>query len=208
MKFLVLLLTLVLLSCKKDDSSSSQSCEDTYVDLSTDMIPYTFKEGTYWVYENVSTGVLDSIQVLNSGSSYTGSTPSNCQIYTKLYNFSMTSFLTGNTWNYLIRGIQLRLNGSGTWGENGQLVMTNNSVGYSHEGMTIVENIANLQIGDSTFNDIRKTFIKQSEQSSPAQYDHDMYLYFAPGYGLIKWEQDLGGANEEVWELKRWNIIL
>src|SRR6187401_313534 len=81
-KYCIIVFVTLIISCTKD----SETQEIHYQYLAATLKPYMFKNGSYWVYENDSTGILDSIHVTNTTHGFfsqppmSPGTPSNIEI--------------------------------------------------------------------------------------------------------------------------------
>ena len=207
---------LIISSCKKgkDEEPKPNLLYNvtTYNYISTSILPYKFKVGTYWVYENDSTGILDSIVVDSISTGFFISTPSvhstTGETKTEFYKMNIHSFGSSTYYNESLINFYLTRNYSGEWYnfQGQKIYAANHPIGTTSDGMTIIAKFLSMNVGINTFNNVDKVEIIAANQSSP-EYAFDTQLYFCDSIGLIKKGTILSPGNIESWSIKRWNIV-
>ena len=211
---LIVLLIGLLYSCKKEKEEEAKpiiNSEWGYNYISSASNSYKFKTGTYWVYENDSTFVLDSVYIDSISTGNFISTPSvhgQPGIYTEFYKMYFHHHGTSQLYNQALMNNYLVRNYSGNYSNfYGQGVYaTNSPVGTSSNGMTIIAKFLSINIGTNIFSNVDEVQIIAADQSFP-EFTYDTYLHYCDSVGLIKKETVLSPGNIESWSLKRWNII-
>ena len=209
---LLLLLCLTFLACHKDKQPAPDNTPKTqynYIQLS--IKPFEVKTNSYWVYKNDSTGVQDSVSVLSTETGMVWTTP---QVHgqgggtqSEYYKINLKSFSNNTYYNHYILNNFMKMNGGGTWGQDGQpIYMANSNVGTAFNGMEIVSNLNSLTINGITFNNVTKIKITTANQIQP-EFSNDTYLYFVDTVGLIKKDIVLDINNIESWSIKNWKTI-
>lgn len=197
---------ILLVSCKKEAPP-----EIHYTYLNETLEPYMFKTGTYWVYGNNSTGLLDSVVVTETKHGFfkeppmSPGTPSNKQI--EFFKITMYSFLNANSYtNFLFSGLVTR-NGNESPYFGQPILFPEYAVGYHLKGAYFYDVIDTLGINENLFFNVIQMKIVSEEQQELI-FEDDTYLYYQDNIGLIKKEVDLGQEQFESWSLVRWHIEL
>lgn len=217
MKKALLLLTLLsfIAACKKDDAVPQQEIiyPDHEYHLSAAVQRHAFKEGSYWVYRNDSTGVLDSVIVDSVDFGHytlvagTNGNPSTLTDYYKMYMHSATTSIFYN--NTLTIENKIIRNHSGNWsgGFHGQpMFMAGASVGENLSGMEIIAICPPMNVAGNVFNDLIESKVTAAAQADP-EFQYDTHFYFSDSVGLAKTVADLPGGSHESWSLLRWNVV-
>lgn len=210
--FMILLVS----ACRKEEdpepqpSPTSPTTHFNY--LSESVTPYKYKAGSYWIYENDSTGLTDSITVDSVLTGFFESIPNvhgtTGSTYTEFYKMYFHDFGTSEQYNQTLMNYFLVRNYSGNWSNfYGQSIYAANSpIGTTNNGMTIIAKFLSMNIGINTFNNVDKVQIIAADQFCP-EFSYDTYFHYCDSVGLIKKETELSPGNIESWSLKRWNII-
>jgi hypothetical protein len=209
-KGLPLILISLLPSCKKD-----MPAEQTYYSyLSASLKSYMFIDGSYWVYENDSTGVSDSIAVTGTSHGFfiespawTGQEVSQTRV--ECYKINLSDALASAVENNFLLGNIVSINGN----ENGvthmgqPVLLAHAPVGDKVSGAEVWDTLSILNAGGNTFYNVEVMKINYLEQAQQ-EFSHNTYLYFADSIGLVRKEIDLGNGSLESWSLKRWHTSL
>ena len=219
MKSIIPILAFILLvvsACRKEEDAEPKptptASPSQYNYISESIAPYKFKTGSYWIYENDSTGLLDSVTVDSISTGFFVSIPSvhgtTGYTYTQFYKMYFHDFGTSELYNQTLMNNYLVRNYSGDYSNfYGQGIYAANSpVGTSSNGMTIIAKFLSMNIGINTFNNVDEVQIIAADQSFP-EFAFDTYLYYSDTIGLIKKEAILSPGNIESWSIKRWNVI-
>lgn len=216
-RFLFLISVSFLLSaCSKDEVQPNSSGggygytlpEFNYISYSIQ--PYKFLQGTYWIYENDSTGALDSIVVDSARSGSFESTPSvhgsTGSTFTETYTMYLQNYTSPEQFDVTLMTNYIYRNYSGDWSNfQGQPVF-GSEPGTSKDGMTVLPIYPTYTVGGATYSLVKKMQIIAADQSLP-EFSNDTYLYYSDSVGLIKKETQLSTTNIESWSLKRCNIL-
>jgi len=200
----------IIMSCKKDNPTEQYS----YDYLSASLKPFMFKNGSYWVYENDTTGILDSILVTGTKHDFfiqspTGPGQTGSPVKVEYYKIELYDALNAINFNDFLLGAIITRNGT----ENGNshmgqpILLSNFYIGDKLNGAQLFDTLAILNVNNNTFHEVQEMKIIYPEQTQN-EFAHDTYLYFADSIGLVKKEIDLGNGNFESWSLKRWRVIL
>lgn len=202
-------------SCKKEDVAQPppKQYSDIHFNLDTSIIHYKFKAGSYWVYKNDSTSVLDSIIVDSSMSYYNPISPygPNHQgtVYSEFYSMFMKDYGTLQNYedilneNYIIRYDTV----SGVTVRSEKISCSNCDTGSVFGEMKILNKFTSMTINSNIFGNVVESKITAAFQQPPILFTNDIYFFYAPNFGLIKKEIDLGGGNIQSWSLLRWHVI-
>ncbi len=200
------ILILTIVSCNKDNIDD----ETSYSNLSESLKPYKFKEGSYWIFQNDTTLIFDSIIVTSTENDFYWSPPpvhGQSGHKHEYYKINFKSFTTFQTYNDYLTNHYIKRNGGGEYGENGQpIFMTTSDTGAVFNGMKINAKFQSMTINGNTFMNVIETKITASQQYQP-MFSNDTYLYYTETIGLIKKVTDLGSGNFESWSIKRWTVI-
>ena len=196
-------------SCRKDKSIDNSDPTKCFY-LNASIKPYQYKTGSYWIYKNDTTGILDSVVVTSTENDfYWLQPPVHGQTGSKYeyYKINFKSFATSLTYNDYLTMYYIKRNGGGDYGQNGQpIFMANSDTGSVFNGMKIIAKFSTMTISSNTFSNVVETKITASQQYQP-MFTNDTYLYFTDSIGLIKKVTDLGGGNFESWSIKRWAVM-
>jgi hypothetical protein len=204
----IIITSLTLFSCKK---SNEENKPISYDNISQSMNNFKFNVGSYWVYENDSTQILDSIAVTSIKHDYFWKPPSapgtgsNTKI--EYYKINFHDFLNSTNFNDFIFSSLITRGGneSPTFGQ--PILFHKYAVGYKLYGAEVIDSNVTIDLYGVIFTGVEKTKIIYAEQSQ-IEFSNDTYLYFKDSIGLIKKVVDLGNGSFESWSLKRWNINL
>lgn len=203
---LILISFMCLSSCKKVNEDNTPII---YYNISSSLKSFMFNIGSYWVYENDSTHILDSILLTSVKHDYfwespsTPGTSSNTKI--EYYKINLHDNLASTNFNDFIFGSLITRNGNENLTFGQPILFHKYSVGYKLYGTQVLDTSVTLNMFGVLFNGIEKMKIIYAEQSQ-IEFSNDAYLYFKDSIGLIKKVIDLGNGNFESWSLKRWNI--
>ena len=200
-----LLGVLMLTSCNKGEAPA----EITYNYLSADIIPFMFKAGSYWIYENDSTAVLDSVVVTSTKQGFftqppmTPGTPTNIEI--EYFKVNLHSYLTSSDYNDFLFERLITRNGNESPNFGQPIFLSKYSIGFKTYGAQVWDNIDSLSINGIFFYNVEEMKIIHDEQHQFV-FSNDTYLYYQDSIGLVKKVIDLGSGNFDSWSLKRWHI--
>lgn len=217
--FPILIFILVIVSaCHKEVPQqkpvNTHTTQAHYYNLDPSILPYKFKVGSYWVYENDSTFVLDSIVVdsVSTGFITTFPNPHGTGFSTEEEFFKMYLHAFGSSKYYnecLIQKKIIRNFGGDFFHFLGQLIYLSNSpvgTSWQGQGMEITAKFLAMSVNSYNFNYVDEVKITAANQYQP-EFAYDTYLYYTDTIGLIKKETILGTGNIESWSIKRWNVI-
>lgn len=198
---------LVLTSCKKEDNPP----DITYYYLPSTLTPYMFNAYTYWVYENDSTSVLDSIIVTSTKQGFFTQPPTHpgTPSYTQIeyYKVNLHSYFTNTDYvDFLFSGLITR-NGDESPNFGQPVLLAQYAKGSKTFGAQVWDKIDTLSINGIMFHNIEVMKIIANEQHQGV-FTYDTYLYYQDSIGLIKKITDQGDGNFDSWSLKRWHIDL
>jgi hypothetical protein len=214
MKNLVLLLLIcsTFLQCRKEEKPIvSPPSEPQYQYIPECIKPFEVKANSYWVYENDSTGVKDSVGVLSTETGMLWTSPAvhgqGGGTQSEYYKINLKSYLNSTLYNDFILNYVIKRNGGGLYGQDGQVIyLANGTVGTSFYGMEISSKLSTLNVNGITFNNITKIKVTAANQYLHV-FTNDTYLYYVDTVGLIKKETVLGVNNIESWSIKRWRTV-
>jgi hypothetical protein len=202
----LVLLLFMIASCHKDNPDN----QTRYFYLSESLNPYKFKTGSFWIFQNDTTAILDSILVTSTEHDfYWLPPPIHGQSGDKheYYKINLKSFATLHIYNDYLTNYYIKRDGGGDYGENGQpIFMTNSDTGSVFNGMKIIAKFPIMTINGNTFTNVIETKITASQQYQPI-FVNDTYLFYTESIGLIKQVADIGNGNFESWSIKRWTVI-
>jgi len=207
--FCILLGCFLLTSCKKEEPPTPPG--KTYSYLGEAIKSYMFKTDSYWVYENDSTSVLDSVVVTSTTRGFQSpphthpGTPSYEEI--EYYKINFHSHLTSSDYNDFLFCELITRNGNEMSFFGQPILFSKYSLGFNCYGAEVLEYIDTLNINGNLFFNVEKMKITQQKQIMLV-FSHDTYLYFQDSIGLIKKVTDLGNGSFDSWSLKRWHINL
>lgn len=203
---LILITSSLCLSC--EEKNEPEEKEDTTQMIKECLKPYLFRTGSYWIFKNDSSDVVDSLAVIEFDSgSYWMPPPVHGAPGQKweYYNIFVMSFPDSVMHNDFLDRNHIRRNGGGTYGELGQpIFIADGIVGEGYNGMKIIDIIPELEIsGNSIFNVIQVK-VTASEQYQQ-EFVYDTYLYFTDSIGIIKKVEVISEEDIRSWSLIRWN---
>ncbi len=193
------LLAFIIISCGKEkneeSSCSSNNWEFSYI--SSPLNNFFFKQGSYWIFQNDSTKLLDSL--------YITSTRSGCEaVYLyqgygynwEYYTIDYASYPKNEQYFDVIEGDMMQRNRHPSQYPSGQgwILYSNDTVCYWHP-----IHIDSIKISNFTFYQV--------------QLSHDYFstdnradIYTANGIGIVR-KVVYDGKGQQVWNLVRWKII-
>lgn len=202
--FKYLFFILFLSNCKKTDNQIGH-----YTFPVSDAIkPYIFYTGSYWVYVDDSTGVLDSVVVtsVEHNSFEANTSPSQTQETTvEYYKVFYYESRTNSNYHDLIIDGGVNRNGNDLYSKGQTILFLGDTLGTRYNGTEYYEQLATLNIGSFNFSDVRVMRII-ADQQVQHEFSNDTYLYFKENIGIVKKEIDFGAGNIQVWSLKRYHI--
>lgn len=207
-------------SCKKDAKTEPDTGFN--MPVNTDLYAYAyFKPGTYWVYQDSISGILDSVYVT---SAYKGTyTNGDAEVAQGYYRGTFSWFTSDaissydhyryQNWmdqSYEVNGGPPIVNREryimpGSGNKNGQTIHTAIiSVGQhltSYPDYVYYQNFySNFQVKGMFFNEVQKWLNKQSMIDNK----QDSYYYIAKNVGIVRREQL---DSNRTWNLIRYNIV-
>jgi hypothetical protein len=204
--FLLVIITLII-ACNKENQIDNSNPEYNEV-LSSFLKPYMFKNGSYWVYQNDSTGILDSIALISTSHGFfeqppgSPGTPSHTQI--EYYRINLHDYLTSSDYDDFLFGSILTRNGNEHLVFGQPVLILGFSIGYEIFGTFVYDTSLTININGNLFTKVREMKINHTLPDFP----HDTYMYFRDSIGMLKKVIDFGNGNFESWSLKRKNIVL
>lgn len=159
---------LIICSCKKDSVTQtyfSKLPETNYSYLDTSIYHYKFKPGSYWVYENDSTGTLDSIVVDSVSEGYYTTIPSvhgtTSETKSAFYKMNMHNYGTLEYFNETLIESRIERNYSGDWTYGQPVYFANSPTGTSNHGLTVIAKSLMMTVNSNNFNRVNKMQILQ-----------------------------------------------
>ena len=197
----VLAAVLIFVSCKKEDER-----KDIISMMDSRLHVFKYKKGSFWVYQNDSSAVTDTITVTGTDSGFCWSPPpvhGSQGVKKDFYTVKLKSSVTSGGFNYYLNSVGIRMNGGGSFCELGQFIYS--VTGHGGDGLTTLDTLSSLTVNGHTFTHVTKVKITASEQYQHV-FDTDTYLYFTDSIGLIRKEIETT-SGIETWSIKTWNII-
>ncbi len=205
----IVISSLSVMFCNKNEEKSLTPSEIKIEYLQQSITPYKFKTGSYWVYENDTSGILDSVIVLNTENDFYWSVPQvhgKNGIKSEYFKINLQSLLTNIIYNDYLTYNFIKRNGGGEYGNKGQpIFVTNSSIGYGFSGMVINSKFPNIIIKNHNFSNVVVSKITSVNQYQ-IEFTNDTYLYYSDSIGLVKKITQINSSNIDSWSLKRWNI--
>ena len=224
---LIAIASVSLVGCKKDDDVPCGNYK--YNDIPSDRDPFLYQTGTYWVYQEISTGDIDSVwlranyldtlQILTGfGSgcdkSFKVETTHVMELESSRWGF-MNSLLvhdqsvdwtdvtnmTGLSYWLSTPGIPLYFDE-----RDGLSRDLNGGIQSSSPSTKFIELIPNLQIGGNSYTNIahfRSDAVEFEFMAEATAYD-----WYWKGEGIVR--RDVRDEQDNIiesWELIRWNIV-
>ena len=228
--FILISIAFLLGSCKKDEQQAQTYPPGHGVPNITGpfdftpaiLKPYKFKKGSYWVYQNDSTGILDSIVAIHDtllDNTY-GISSSNYFSFTAYYSIDYYDYTFSKSYtDALATGYNIlptvsifratpreATQGPYNVALGTPTLMFPHDTSYAFCGSRYVSAIASLTLNSYTFNNINKIKITKASECM-VYFANDTYLYYTDSIGIIKRENILSTTNIESWSIKRWHII-
>jgi hypothetical protein len=201
----IFLAFILIASCKKEEVP-----EIYCYSLSESLKPYMFQQGSWWIYKNDSTEVSQSVLVTSTVRDTGLWRPSAPHTPGSKFDYYLINFYnstTNETYNDFLTNDFIRRNGGDYYGENGQPILTPSAdIGYSFNGMEMVDRIAEMTINGHVFTNIKKVKITAVDQYQD-EFDYDTYLYFIDSIGLIKKETVIGEGVIVSWSIEDWDVL-
>lgn len=200
--FLIITCLFIAISCKKEIVIPSNTQE-----LDTQVQNYIFKQGTYWIYEDLETGIEDSVYVVSLEKinyKYASNKAG--------YNFECYKMTTKNkdgitNVDYIFSN-QIRRNAEeNNPAETGQLIyyhFINDGIdGEKVENFQEVEYIKYYTDGfGNRWNNSYRFWIEHN-----GSYDGD-YITYSDEAGIIYYTENLKDINQrKINSLKRWHLV-
>jgi hypothetical protein len=206
---LLLIISSLCLSCEETEDPDDN--EDTTQMIKECLKPYLFRTDSYWIFKNDSTGIVDSLAVIEFDSgSYWMPPPVHGAPGQKweYYNIVVMNFKDSFIHNDFLDRNSIRLNGGGKYGELGQpILIADGVIGDGYNGMEIIDIIPELDISGNTFSNVIEVKITAAEQYQK-EFAYDTYLYFKDSIGIVKKVELISEENITSWSLLRWNTII
>ena len=129
--------------------------------------PYVFRTDSYWIFKNDSTGLVDSLAVIEFDSgSYWRPPPVHGAPGQKweYYNLVVKNFTDSNIYNEFLDRNCIRRNGGGDYGELGQPILIADGVdGDGYNGMEIIDILPELDLRGRTLFNVKEVKVTASE---------------------------------------------
>jgi len=199
-QFFSLLIALSCFSCNVEKEPRVN-----FSGLDSRLEKYVFGKKKYWIFENDSTGLQDSIEIINTKyGNYRYEFLNNEVSLIEYFQMDLKNFSTNLSYNYRLSVVEIKRDGGGDVGEEGQLIYSClDEPGYVNRALNTVEIHPSLTINGNIFNNVTETKVLASQQLVPT-FKYDTYHYFSDNVGIVKTVIDSGNGNFESWSLKRW----
>lgn len=168
---------------------------------------FVFDSG-YWVYQDSTTSVIDSITLMSVQHGYYGPNPVQMD-YTEYFLINYYSHTFQTYFNDFFWINLWRRNGGGQWAELGQPVMHIGQfdqypeVGNGFNGYEILGIMDSITVGDHVFYNIVWCRIYEDLQYQH-EFDYDTDLYFGEDVGIVRKEYTDNNGIHHVWNLTNW----
>ncbi len=218
----VLFISICLTACQKCKKKTPEPNHGFSAPVNTDLYAYAyFKPGTYWVYQDSVSGILDSVYITfaNKGTYTNGDAEVAQGYYRGTFSWfscdAISSYDHYKYQNWMDQSYEV--NGSLPTVTRSKYIMSGSG---SNNGETIHLAIApigqqltaypdyvyyqffynNILIKDSSFNNVQRWFNKRSNIDD----EQNTYYYIAKNIGIVKKQQV---DSNRVWNLIRYHII-
>lgn len=212
----IIIITIIFFSCKKDhECQPGEKINFPEGDPDTSFIlwdyakSFIFQVGTFWVYQNDSTGEKDSTIVENTFHDfyyrrYSGSSRGE---YVEFVRITIKAPITLQQYYLYIQSglithsINNRIPSFSDYSMPGQPVLNAVNIGSEYKGLLINSKVDSMFVNNYWHKDIVETKIIANKQEETF-YNEDTYLFFAKNLGIIKKR-----TEPKSWSLKNWNIV-
>lgn len=218
----ILLVCICLTGCQKCKKKQPEPDKGFNQAVNTDLYAYAyFKPGTYWVYEDTLSGILDSVYVTfaNNGT-YTNGDAEVAQGYYRgtfswfrcdmISSYDHYKYVNWMDQSYEVNGGSPRVfrekyimpSSGSNYGKTIHMAVA--PIGkefFIYPDKVVFENLySNFYVLNQNFNSTGKWFNKHSI----IDYEQDTYYYIAKNTGIVRREQV---DSNRVWNLIRYNIV-
>jgi len=195
--FSVLILFLSVLGCRKEEEKTINKYR-----ISKSLYPFLFDKGSYWVYKNTNSGILENLAVQSITKDIFAVLPNHPgqgiqsynEYYTTKYSSSLTDSYEEQFLGYVIsRGFY----------HGGFVFLSSKTIGDKSLNAEITDLLDTLTIENRTFKQVVKMKIIGDQYISD-----DFNLYYADSVGVIKKEKTKNGTIIETWNLIEFKTVL
>lgn len=207
LNIILVLLTIFILGCKKEDKKIVLTTNYVNSDLVDE---YFFIDGSYWIYENQSSQI-DSITVESTANDFNlipcpHACPNRKQSQDEYFSMELKNQTQNKMYNYYLLHGHMKKNGGGSYCELGQpIFIYNTNVGYEFNCVTVTEKYDSLFVLYTFYYNVTKMSLMAEEQYQQ-EFEYNTDLYFSPNIGLVKIVTHDTINGTETWNLKRYQI--
>jgi hypothetical protein len=190
--FIILILSISFLGCRKEVGKKIINTNR----ISKSLYPFVFDKGSYWIYKETNSGILDNLVVQtitrDSFAVLPTSPGQGIQWYEEFYNIKYSSSLTGSYDEQLLGYIISR----GLY-QGGYVFLSSKKIGDKSMNAELIDILDTLTIENKTYKGVVKMKILE-DQYLTGNYN----LYYVDSVGVIRKERT---ENEKITE--SWNLI-
>ncbi len=190
----LLLISLILVSCKKDEENPVGSYDLHKVDPI--MAAYSFAPGSTWIYENLADGRRDTVEVMSVNRTL---------LHEAIHSYSSDMVLFNRQYQSSISGVYFEslftvyISRGGPYEDF--IFMPESQVGFTSVGATVLGGYKSMTIGTHTFHIVTKM-----HTSTGRFLPEPMHLYFSPNVGIIRKELIRADTVYATWDLVDWQV--
>lgn len=218
----MIFISFCLTACQKCKEKQPEPDPGFGEPVNTDLYAYAyFKPGTYWVYEDSISGILDSMYVTSADKgSYTNGDAEVAQGYYRgTFNWFKCDMISSydhykyENWmdqSYEVNGsaptvnkVRLQMPNSGTSGGttiNTAIIPVGNTLYVHLDHVVYQKYYSTFSVKTQTFSETQKWY----NYNSNCDDDQDTYYYISKNIGIVRREQT---DSNRTWNLIRYNII-
>lgn len=188
---ILFVLMISFLGCRKEEETKISNTSR----ISKSLYPFVFDKGSYWIYKEANSSILDSLEVQTISRDSFAAPPTHpgqgVQWYEEFYTVKYHSSLTGKFEEQLFGNVISR----GLY-HGGVVFLASKKVGDKTMNAEVIDVLDTLTIEKRTYKQVVKMKILE-----------DLYLagnfnlYFADSVGLIKKERTVNDEITETWNL-------
>lgn len=191
--FHIFFILLILCSCKKEQPIPVNSVQATFTPINATLIPLLFDTNSYWIYSNGNQ--LDTVTLISLTRQEVSVSPKSLKDETFLFNYHST--LLNNYTESALGAIITR-----DWTNDGWVYATNLGLGETSGGLSLIEKIDTLIVGNQEYHHVSKMQVQQG-----SFFLSSMYLYYADSVGVIRREVLSGNSIVDTWDLIQSSIL-
>jgi hypothetical protein len=187
----ILMLPILFLGCRKEDEKKVINTNK----ISKNLYPFLFDKGSYWIYKQINTGILDHLEVQTITRDSFGILPSfpgqGLQGYEEFYTINYSSTLAGS-YNEQLLGYVIS---KGLY-HGGFVFLSSKKIGDKSMNAELTDVIDSLTIENRTYKEVIRMKISEDQY-----FIGNYILYYADSVGLIRKEKIVNEAITESWNL-------